>query len=131
MAERRFGQPEQGPEGERGPRGRPGPDAFEVAVEAGFRGTRREWLESLRGERGERGPEGERGARGERGLQGEPGPAPEPQMPIAATFERDDRHMTRRLLVEFPQSLVEIVPTAYDAEGFIHTVAFTRLGATR
>jgi len=121
----------QGPEGERGPRGRPGPDAYEVAVAAGFRGTRAAWIESLRGERGERGPVGPDGQRGERGLQGEPGPAAEPQLPIAATFERDDRHMTRRLLVEFPQSLVEIVPTAYDAEGFIHTVAITRLGATR
>lgn len=128
MADRRAQLLVQGPEGEPGPRGKPGPDAYEVAVAAGYRGTRREWLDSLRGERGERGPEGERGLRGERGLQGEPGPAPEPQMPIAATFERDERHMTRRLLVEFPQSVVEIVPTAYDAEGFIHRVAFARLG---
>lgn len=121
----------QGPEGGRGRRGRQGLSAYEVAVDEGFSGTRRQWLDSLRGERGERGPVGPDGQRGERGLQGEPGPAAEPQLPIAATFERDDRHMTRRLLVEFPQSFVEIVPTAYDAEGFIHTVAFTRLGATR
>lgn len=119
----------QGPEGEPGPRGRPGPDAYEVAVEQGYRGTRREWVESLRGERGERGPIGPEGMRGETGPQGVPGPAAEPQMPVAATFERDDRHMTRRVVVEFPHSLVEIVPTAYDDEGFIHTVAFTRLGA--
>lgn len=47
-----------------------GDSAYEIAVQEGFEGTQREWLESLKGEPGVPGPQGEPGAQG---LQGEPG----------------------------------------------------------
>lgn len=59
-----------GPKGDRGPRGEIGPEgkdgedglsAYELAVQNGFRGTVREWLASLKGERG---PQGLQGAPG-------------------------------------------------------------------
>jgi len=106
-----------GPEGERGPRGRQGLSAYEVAVDEGFSGTRRQWLDSLRGARGERGPQGPDGQRGMQGPKGDPGPAAEPQMPLSAVFERDDvKHLTERVLVTFPTMAVEIVPTRDDLD---------------
>lgn len=106
-----------GPEGERGRRGRQGLSAYEVAVDEGFTGTRRQWLDSLRGSRGERGPQGPDGQRGMQGPKGDPGPAAEPQMPLSAAFERDDvKHLTERVLVTFPTMTVEIVPTRDDLD---------------
>lgn len=54
----------------------PGPDgrsAYQVAVEAGFPGTKAEWLLSLKGEPGPAGTTGQTGAAGGVGLQGLPG----------------------------------------------------------
>lgn len=42
----------EGPPGPRGPQGEDGLSAYEVAVQAGFKGTRAEWLASLKGEPG-------------------------------------------------------------------------------
>lgn len=87
----------RGEKGEPGEIGDTGADAYEIAVEAGFDGTREEWLLSLKGERGVQGKRGEKGdaftyadftpaqlaalkgqkgdtgERGERGLTGEKG----------------------------------------------------------
>src|SRR5690554_5557813 len=49
-------QGEQGPEGPQGIQGDPGVDgksAYEVAVENGFEGTEQEWLDSLKGPKGD------------------------------------------------------------------------------
>ena len=56
--------------------GADGKSAYEIAVEQGFEGDINEWLESLKGERGEQGlqgPQGEQGPAGEDGAQGPPG----------------------------------------------------------
>jgi len=55
-------------EGKIGPEGK---SAYQVAVQNGFTGTEKEWLQSLKGEQGPAGPQGERGEKGE---QGDPGP---------------------------------------------------------
>ena len=54
-------QGEPGPRGPRGPKGDDGLSAFEIAVENGFRGTEREWLASLKGEKGDAGRAGASG----------------------------------------------------------------------
>lgn len=119
-----------GPEGEPGPRGRdgrPGQSAYEVACAAGFVGTHRQWIDSLRGPRGPRGDEGPEGKQGARGLDGAPAAAPE--IPATAHFERDEDHRTQRLLVRFPTATVAIVPTARDDAGYLIEVAFARVEA--
>lgn len=75
-----------GPSGERGERGLPGFDAYQLAVDAGFDGSIKGWLDSLRGEVGAPGesivgPQGEQGEKGDpgesivgpRGEKGDPG----------------------------------------------------------
>lgn len=88
-----------GGKGDQGPAGADGADAYEVAVAAGYTGTREEWLDTLVGPQGEpgvagaTGPQGEAGpagADGAQGPQGEPGPpgatgATGPQGPAGAT----------------------------------------------
>ena len=54
-----------------------GASAYEIAVNAGFQGTKEEWLKSLKGERGEQGmigPRGPEGIQGQRGEKGDVGP---------------------------------------------------------
>jgi hypothetical protein len=48
-----------------------GKSAYEIAVEYGFEGNEKEWLESLKGEQG---PQGEKGDKGPQGAKGEKGP---------------------------------------------------------
>ncbi len=50
-----------------------GASAYEIAVENGFKGTEKEWLESLKGEDGEDGRDGEDGEDGRDGEDGEDG----------------------------------------------------------
>lgn len=50
-----------------------GLSAYEIARASGFRGTPKEWLDSLRGEPGQKGDRGEQGPMGEKGEPGEPG----------------------------------------------------------
>lgn len=45
----------QGPQGEKGTDGQPGPSAYDIALKNGFKGTEKQWLESLKGDKGERG----------------------------------------------------------------------------
>jgi len=52
--------------------GADGKSAYEIAVDNGFEGTEKEWLESLVGERGPAGPAGEPGADGADGKDGFP-----------------------------------------------------------
>ena len=47
-----------------GTQGPPGKSAYEIAVENGFEGTEQEWLESLKGEKGDAGPQGPKGEDG-------------------------------------------------------------------
>ena len=57
--------------------GPPGASAYEIAVENGFEDTEEEWLESLKGEKGdpgEKGEKGDQGTQGEKGDTGEQGP---------------------------------------------------------
>ena len=76
-----LGVPTTG-EGVLGPRGPEGKSAFDVAVKNGFEGTEEEWIQSLKGDKGERGeqgpqgeqgPEGPQGPRSEQGIQGPEG----------------------------------------------------------
>lgn len=69
-----------------GPKGDNGASAYEVALENGFKGTEKEWLESLigaQGKDGAQGPKGEQGIQGPQGIPGEQGPKGEtgPQGP--------------------------------------------------
>lgn len=50
-----------------------GKSAYELAKEHGYVGTAKEWLASLKGERGERGQQGVQGQKGEQGARGEQG----------------------------------------------------------
>lgn len=56
-------------EGSIGPKGDEGKSAFEVAVDNGFIGTEQEWLDSLKGEKGEDGSQGADGADGKSAYQ--------------------------------------------------------------
>src|SRR5690625_2060834 len=53
--------------------GADGKSAYEIAVEQGFEGDVDEWLESLKGERGEQGLPGPAGEDGEQGPPGKDG----------------------------------------------------------
>lgn len=69
-----------------GPKGDNGASAYEVALENGFKGTEKEWLDSLvgaQGKDGAQGPKGEQGIQGPQGIPGEQGPQGEigPQGP--------------------------------------------------
>ena len=75
-----------------------GLSAYQIAVENGFEGTEKEWLDSLvgppgpagpSGPRGEKGDTGETGATGPRGLQGEKGDTG-PQGPQGIPGEKGD-----------------------------------------
>lgn len=60
--------------------GTAGLSAYEIAVKHGFEGTEEEWLESLKGnkgDQGEQGPKGDTGEQGPKGDQGETGAAGE------------------------------------------------------
>lgn len=50
-----------------------GDSAYQVAVQNGFQGTEKEWLASLKGEKGDVGPKGEKGDIGLTGPKGEKG----------------------------------------------------------
>lgn len=57
-----------------GPKGDNGASAYEVALENGFKGTEKEWLDSLVGAQGKDGAQGEQGLPGRDGKDGEQGP---------------------------------------------------------
>lgn len=50
-----------------------GKSAFEIALSLGFEGTEAEWLESLKGPKGEQGKIGPQGPKGDKGEQGPAG----------------------------------------------------------
>ena len=52
----------------------PGESAYAIAVAHGFKGSEQDWLDSLRGPKGDPGKNGVDGVNGERGIQGPPGP---------------------------------------------------------
>lgn len=52
----------------------PGKSAYAIAVAHGFKGSEQDWLDSLRGPKGDPGKNGVDGVNGERGIQGPPGP---------------------------------------------------------
>lgn len=56
-----------------------GKSAYDIAVENGFQGTEQEWLESLKGEKGDQGAQGEQGIQGEQGVQGDSATNENPQ----------------------------------------------------
>lgn len=47
-----------------------GKSAYQVAVDNGFVGSEKQWLESLKGAKGDRGAKGDKGAKGDRGTDG-------------------------------------------------------------
>ena len=55
-----------------------GLSAYQIAVNNGFSGTETEWLNSLKGEKGEQGLKGDNGSVGPQGPQGETGPKGDP-----------------------------------------------------
>lgn len=69
--------PATGSKGDKGDKGDPGDSAYEVAVSAGYSGTKEQWLASLKGEKGdtgETGPQGPQGEKGDTGATGATGP---------------------------------------------------------
>lgn len=73
------GYPAQGEKGDAGERGADGSDgaagksAYEIALQNGFVGTETDWLESLKGQKGDTGEPGAKGEPGEKGERGEKG----------------------------------------------------------
>ncbi len=63
-----------GPKGDKGENGIDGKSAYEIALDEGFIGTEAEWLNSIKGEKGDIGPQGIQGEAGPQGEQGPPGP---------------------------------------------------------
>ena len=57
-----------------GGQGSAGKSAYELAREAGFKGTQEEWLDSLIGPKGDIGPQGPKGDKGPKGDIGPQGP---------------------------------------------------------
>lgn len=53
--------------------GNNGKSAYEIAVDNGFKGTEKEWLASLIGQRG---PKGDAGSKGDQGAKGDAGKTP-------------------------------------------------------
>ena len=62
-----------GQDGKNGVDGHDGLSAYQLAVNAGFKGTLNEWLDSLKGEPGKNGKDGQPGQPGQEGQPGEPG----------------------------------------------------------
>ena len=58
-----------------GQKGTDGKSAYEIALENGYTGSKEDWLQSLKGERGLQGPPGPTGPQGQQGIQGIQGPA--------------------------------------------------------
>lgn len=46
---------------------------------------------------------------------------------MSAHFERDEDHRTTQLQVVFESSIVLITPAAYDDDGYLSDVTFSRL----
>ena len=73
------GYPAQGEKGDAGERGADGSDgaagksAYEIALQNGFVGTETDWLESLKGQKGDTGEPGAAGAKGDTGTPGKDG----------------------------------------------------------
>lgn len=71
--------PARGEKGDAGERGADGSDgaagksAYEIALQNGFVGTETDWLESLKGQKGDTGEPGAKGEPGEKGERGEKG----------------------------------------------------------
>lgn len=102
-----YVQPEGEP-GQRGKPGRPGRSAYELACDAGFRGTLAQWLESL-GEKGDPGPPGPPGL--DAAL-----------VPSLAMFDRDEQQRTQRVtLVERDSGdlLATITPIRNEITGLM------------
>lgn len=59
-------------------KGADGLSAYQIAVNNGFSGTETEWLNSLKGKKGEQGLKGDTGSVGPQGPQGETGPKGDP-----------------------------------------------------
>ena len=59
-----------------GGQGSAGKSAYELAQEAGFKGTQEEWLDSLIGPKGDIGPQGPKGDKGPQGAAGKNGTTP-------------------------------------------------------
>lgn len=57
-----------------GQKGADGKSAYGIALENGYTGSKEDWLQSLKGERGLQGPTGQQGERGTDGLPGIAGP---------------------------------------------------------
>lgn len=53
-----------------GQKGTDGKSAYEIALENGYTGSKEDWLQSLKGERGLQGPPGPTGPQGQQGIQG-------------------------------------------------------------
>ena len=70
-----------GQDGKNGVDGHDGLSAYQLAVNAGFKGTLNEWLDSLKGEPGKNGKDGQPGQPGKDGQPGEPGKDGQPGEP--------------------------------------------------
>ena len=70
-----------GQDGKNGVDGHDGLSAYQLAVNAGFKGTLNEWLDSLKGEPGKNGKDGQPGQPGKDGQPGQPGKDGQPGQP--------------------------------------------------
>lgn len=87
-----------------------GLSAYQVAVKNGFEGTEEEWLESLKGPKGDPGPAGHQGPVGETGATGPAGP-PGPQGPKGDTPEKGVDYFTEAEKAEMVADVIAALPT--------------------
>jgi hypothetical protein len=78
-----------GPPGPQGHKGAPGKNAYQVWLDAGHEGTKKDFLESLKGRRGKVGYPGEPGSTGAQGAAGPEGPPGDDSVPQSAELTRD------------------------------------------
>jgi hypothetical protein len=100
-----------------GERGEPGKSAYEVAREAGYRGTRSQWLQSLKGPAGE-------SVKGDPGPPGEPGPPGQNAVlvPALALFDRDQFDRTSQVTLierDSGKTLATIRPIRNEITGLM------------
>lgn len=95
-----------------------GKSAYEIAVDEGFDGTETEWLESLKGEKGEKGDIGEQGPKGDKGDTGPKGA--DGYTPVKGTdywTTADKQEIIDELKTDEGGNYTNILPTALDATG--------------
>lgn len=102
-------------------KGDPGDSAYEVAVDEGYTGTELEWLDSLRGQDGQ---DGQPGAKGDKGDKGDPGDTRPRLCVVAVTItETENAHQTLELADVMPSEDLQVGDILLGTNGYTAVVS--------